>query len=475
MRRTGLAAAILLLLFVGFSVGGWAARSEREKDTDIYEQLDLLMEVFERIRADYVEPVDDKKVLQAAIQGMLTSLDPHSSYLPPKSYDALQFQMEGEYGGLGLEVTMDRGVVLVVSPIRGTPGEKAGIRPGDYITHIDGKPVLGLTLDEAVEKMRGPVGEPITLTVMRKGEEEPIEIELVRDKIVVPSVEYRVERGHIGYLAISSFNEQTAKGVEEAFRHFDKELGKRLDGVVIDLRNDPGGLLDQAVAVADDFLEQGEIVSVRGRHERDNERWNATAGDLADGAPIIVLINAGSASASEIVAGALQDHRRATLLGEKSFGKGTVQHILSLGEGRGALRITTARYYTPSGRSIQELGITPDIPVTDPRLADKRRLLRRERDLAHHLRNDQVDAENPPALEDVRPSAAPDDTAGENTAGKDKASGGEPTGKTKKPKDFQLEYALDLLDGVHETLAGRLRMTASAGTGEPDSTTARSH
>ncbi len=459
MRRTGLAAVILLLLLAGFSAGGRAAGSKDEKDTDIYEQLDLLMEVFERIRADYVEPVDDKQVLQAAIQGMLTSLDPHSSYLPPKSYDALQFQMEGEYGGLGLEVTMDRGVVLVVSPIRGTPGERAGIRPGDYITHIDGKPILGLTLDEAVEKMRGPVGEPITLTIMRKGEEEPIEVELVRDKIVVPSVEYRVERGHVGYLAISSFNEQTAKGVEEAFRHFDKELGERLDGVVIDLRNDPGGLLDQAVAVADHFLERGEIVSVRGRHERDNERWNATPGDLARGAPIIVLINAGSASASEIVAGALQDHRRATLLGEKSFGKGTVQHILSLGEGRGALRITTARYYTPSGRSIQELGITPDIPVKDPRLGDRRRL-RREKDLARHLRNDQVDADDPAATEDIRPSAVPEAIDGSGRADGERGDG--TVEDAKEPKDFQLEYALDLLDGVHEALAGRLRVATSA-------------
>ncbi len=446
MVRYALGLLLAFLLGLGMA-GSWASSQKTGDEEDIFEQLDLLMEVFERIRADYVEPVDDKKVLQGAIAGMLQSLDPHSSYLPPKSYDSLQFQMEGEYGGLGLEVTMDKGVVVVVSPIRGTPAERAGLKAGDYITHIDGKPVMGLSLDEAVEKMRGPVGTAITLTVVRRGEEEPFEVKIVREKIVVPSVEARIERGRIGYIAVSSFNEQTAKGIKKAIRSFRAEHKDDLIGVVLDLRNNPGGLLDQAVAVADEFLARGEIVSVRGRHERDNERFQATAGDLIGGLPMIVLVNAGSASASEIVAGALQDHRRAVILGEQTFGKGTVQHILPLGPGRGALRLTTARYYTPSGRSIQELGITPDIPVLTP--ANGRRLKpARERDLRGHLRNDQVSGESdagvPPA----------DD-------GREDEGVHQPEAPEQVDRDVQLEYALDLLEGVAKAVVGARTADAS--------------
>ncbi len=437
LRAAGLIAAFLL----GVIVAGPAAFPQKADSTDIFEQLDLLMEVFERIRADYVEPVDDKKVLQGAIQGMLQSLDPHSSYLPPKSYDSLQFQMEGEYGGLGLEVTMEKGVVVVVSPIRGTPGERAGLKAGDYITHIDGKPVLGLTLDEAVEKMRGPVGTTVRLTVVRRGEEEPFEVTIQREKIVVPSVEARIERGRIGYIAVASFNEQTAKGIARAIKEFRAAHKRDLAGIVLDLRNNPGGLLDQAVAVADQFLERGEIVSVRGRHERDNERFQASPGDLAEGLPVIVLVNAGSASASEIVAGALQDHRRAVVLGEQTFGKGTVQHILPLGPGRGALRLTTARYYTPSGRSIQELGVTPDIPVLAP--AKGRRFKpARERDLEGHLHNDQ--------LPDAAQSGAAPESDGVAEEGAHVVDAPEML-----ERDVQLEYALDLIEGVAEAVAGR--------------------
>ncbi len=444
------ALGLLLAFLLGLGVAGSRASSQKTGDEeDIFEQLDLLMEVFERIRADYVEPVDDKKVLQGAIAGMLQSLDPHSSYLPPKSYDSLQFQMEGEYGGLGLEVTMEKGVVVVVSPIRGTPAERAGLKAGDYITHIDGKPVMGLSLDEAVEKMRGPVGTAITLTVVRRGEEEPFEVKIVREKIVVPSVEARIERGHIGYIAVSSFNEQTAKGIKKAIRSFRAEHKDDLIGVVLDLRNNPGGLLDQAVAVADEFLSRGEIVSVRGRHERDNERFQATSGDLIHGLPMIVLVNAGSASASEIVAGALQDHRRAVILGEQTFGKGTVQHILPLGPGRGALRLTTARYYTPSGRSIQELGITPDIPVLTPTNGHRFKPAR-ERDLRGHLRNDQVSGKKDA---DVPPANAQEEGAHQ------------PEAPEMVDRDVQLEYALDLLEGVAKAVAGTRTADAADATG----------
>ncbi|RMD50188.1 MAG: S41 family peptidase, partial [Alphaproteobacteria bacterium] len=304
-------------------VAGPLIAEETARKTTIYEQLDLFGEVFERIRRDYVEEVDPGKLIEAAINGMLTSLDPHSSYLPPRDFKAMQVQTRGEFGGLGIEVTMEDGFVKVVAPIEGTPADKAGIKAGDLITHVNGKSVLGLTLDEAVDLMRGPVGTEITITVVREGVQEPFDVTIVRDTIKIAAVRSRVI-DDIAVLRITTFNDQTYPGVEEGMKKAIEEVGgiDKLRGVVIDLRNNPGGLLDQAIKVADAFLERGEIVSTRGRRPEDGERFNATPGDLAQGKPIVVIINGGSASASEIVTGALKDHRRAIVIGTKSFGKG---------------------------------------------------------------------------------------------------------------------------------------------------------
>ncbi|ODN72536.1 S41 family peptidase [Methylobrevis pamukkalensis] len=329
---------------------------------DTYRQLTLFGDVFERIRADYVEVPDDAKLVESAVNGMLTSLDPHSSYMNAKSFEDMQVQTKGEFGGLGIEVTMEEGVVKVVTPIDDTPAAKAGILAGDLIIALDGEQVQGLTLQQAVEKMRGPVNSPITLTVMRANGTKPIEISVKRDIIKIQSVRSRVETD-VGYVRITQFTEQTFDGLKAAIEKIEKDVpSDKLKGFVIDLRNNPGGLLDQAIAVSDTFLDKGEIVSTRGRHEEETRRYSARAGDLATGKPVIVLVNGGSASASEIVAGALQDHRRATILGTRSFGKGSVQTIIPLGE-NGAIRLTTARYYTPSGTSIQAKGIVPDIEV----------------------------------------------------------------------------------------------------------------
>jgi carboxyl-terminal processing protease len=318
--------------------------------------------VFERIRADYVESPDDAKLIESAINGMLTSLDPHSSYLPPKDFRDMQVQTRGEFGGLGIEVTMEEGLVKVVTPIDDTPAQKAGVMTNDFITHIDGEQVQGLTLNEAVEKMRGPVNTEIKLTIRREGAPDPVELTLNRAVIRIKSVRSRVE-DDVGYVRISQFNEQTFEGLKAAVEEIEKEVpADKLKGFVIDLRNNPGGLLDQAISVSDAFLDRGEIVSTRGRQADETQRFNARDGDLTDGKPVIILVNGGSASASEIVAGALQDHRRATVLGTRSFGKGSVQTIIPLGA-NGAIRLTTARYYTPSGRSIQAKGIDPDIEV----------------------------------------------------------------------------------------------------------------
>jgi carboxyl-terminal processing protease len=332
---------------------------------DTYRELNLFGDVFERVRADYVETPDDNQLIESAINGMLSSLDPHSSYMSPKSFKDMQVQTSGKFGGLGIEVTMEDGAVKVVSPIDDTPASRAGILAGDLITAIDGDTVQGMTLNQAVDKMRGGIGSPITLTIERKGSDKPIDVKLVRAEIVVQSVRSR-EEGQVGYIRITSFNEQTFDGLKSAIDKIQGDVGKdKVQGYIIDLRNDPGGLLDQAIAVSDAFLNQGEIVSTRGRHADETQRYNAHAGDLVDGKPVIVLVNGGSASASEIVAGALQDHRRATILGTRSFGKGSVQTIIPLGA-NGALRLTTARYYTPSGSSIQAKGITPDIEVAQP-------------------------------------------------------------------------------------------------------------
>ena len=344
-----------------------SARAEEAQQSrmETYELLNLFGDVFERVRADYVEETTDEELIEAAVNGMLSALDPHSSYLDQKKYDDMKVQTQGSFGGLGIEVTMEGGVVKVVSPIDDTPAFKAGLQPGDLITHIDGQEILGMTLAEAVEKMRGKIGTPIKLSI-RRADREPFDVTLTRDVIKIRSVRSRLE-GRVGYIRISSFSEQTDEGVRNEIAKLKKEAPGGLQGLVLDLRNNPGGLLAQAVAVSDDFLEQGEIVSTRARKTEDAQRFNARAGEVAKDLPIVVLINAGTASASEIVAGALQDHGRAILLGTKSFGKGSVQTIIPL-VGHGAMRLTTARYYTPSGRSIQAVGIEPDIVVEQAKI-----------------------------------------------------------------------------------------------------------
>ena len=345
------------LVFSGMSASAAAS-------ADTYRNLNLFGDVFERVRADYVERPDDAKLVETAINGMLAGLDPHSSYMDGKSFRDMQIQTRGEFGGLGIEVTMEDGLVKVVAPIDETPAAKAGILANDIITHLDEEAVQGLTLNQAVEKMRGPVNTKIKLRVMRKGAEKPVEISITRDIIRVRSVRSRQEGDDIAYIRVTQFNEQTTEGVKKMIADLTSQIpADKLKGFVVDLRNNPGGLLDQAISVSDIFLDRGEIVSTRGRNVEETQRFNARSGDLTKGKPIIVLVNGGSASASEIVAGALQDHKRATVLGTRSFGKGSVQTIIPLGAGNGALRLTTARYYTPSGKSIQAKGITPDIEV----------------------------------------------------------------------------------------------------------------
>jgi carboxyl-terminal processing protease len=338
--------------------------SAKAAAADTYRQLNLFGDVFERVRADYVEKPDDSKLIEQAINGMLNGLDPHSSYMDPKSFRDMQVQTRGEFGGLGIEVTMEDGLVKVVSPIDETPAAKAGVMANDIIVQLDGEQVQGLTLNQAVEKMRGPVNTKIKLTIMRKGQDKPIEVSITRDVIRVKSVRMRTEGDDVGYIKIAQFNEQTSDGLKKAISDITTQISNdKLKGYVLDLRNNPGGLLDQAISVSDAFLERGEIVSTRGRNAEETQRYSARPGDLTKNKPIIVLINGGSASASEIVAGALQDHKRATILGTRSFGKGSVQTIIPLGNNNGALRLTTARYYTPSGKSIQAKGIVPEIEV----------------------------------------------------------------------------------------------------------------
>jgi len=339
----------------------WAAKAA---PADTYRQLNLFGDVFERVRADYVEKPDDSKLIETAINGMLNGLDPHSSYMDSKNFKDMQIQTRGEFGGLGIEVTMEEGLVKVVAPIDETPAAKAGVMANDIITHLDDDAVQGLTLNQAVEKMRGPVNTKIRLKIMRKGQDKPVEISIVRDVIRVRAVRSRMEGDDIGYIRITQFNEQTNENLKKAITELSNQAaGDKLKGYVVDLRNNPGGLLDQAISVSDAFLDKGEIVSTRGRNAEETQRFNARPGDISKNKPVIVLINGGSASASEIVAGALQDHKRATVIGTRSFGKGSVQTIIPLGSGNGALRLTTARYFTPAGRSIQAKGIVPDIEV----------------------------------------------------------------------------------------------------------------
>ena len=393
--------------------------------SETYRQLNMFGDVFERVRSEYVEEVDDAELIEAAIQGMLSSLDPHSTFLNSKAYGEMQVHTRGEFGGLGIEVTMENGLVKVVSPIDDTPAYKAGMQPGDLIVGIDGEPVFGLTLGEAVELMRGPVNSEIVITVQRSGVEQPFDVAITRDVIRIRSVKSRAE-GKVAFIRVTSFNEQTESGVEKAMRELRKEIGDGLQGVVIDLRNNPGGLLDQAVAVSDAFLEKGEIVSTRGRGSRGGQRFNARAGDIAEGLPVVVLINGGSASAAEIVAGALQDHRRAIILGTRSFGKGSVQTVIPL-PGEGAMRLTTARYYTPSGRSIQAKGIEPDIVVdagTIQVTSDAAR--RREEDLRGRLDSEVQNSDSPEVEEEIAAELTEDDAL----------------------RDYQLQRALDLIRGL---------------------------
>jgi carboxyl-terminal processing protease len=393
--------------------------STQDQGAETYKQVKLFGDVFERVRADYVEEVSDQELIESAIRGMLASLDPHSSYLDPKSFQNMRVQTKGEFGGLGIEVTMENGLVKVVSPIDDTPAFRAGVQAGDLISHLDGEPVLGLTLAEAVEKMRGPVNTDLVLT-LRRPNREPFDVTITRDVITVQSVRSRLE-DDVGYLRITAFNEQTSPGLDEAVEQLTEQAGGSLKGFVLDLRNNPGGLLDQAIAVSDAFLNAGEIVSTRGRHPDDAQRYNAREGDLANGLPIIVLINGGSASASEIVAGALQDHGRAIIMGTRSFGKGSVQTIIPL-SGSGAMRLTTSRYYTPSGTSIQATGIEPDIEVQQARLEPIDSVVsRREEDLRGALTNEKSED-----IDSTKDSAADEEEI----------------------EDYQLSRAIDLLQGL---------------------------
>jgi carboxyl-terminal processing protease len=391
-------------------------------DPSAYRQLDLFSDAFERVRADYVRPVQDSELVSAAIQGMVSSLDPHSSYMDAKAFADMKIQTSGQFGGLGMEVTMEDGLVKVISPIDDTPAARAGINPGVFSAAIDGTPIQGLALDDAIGKMRGSPGSKITLTILRAGTKKPFDLALTRAIIQVENVKYHRE-GDIGYIRLPSFNEQTQSGLEQAVRDLKRQIGPGLKGYVIDLRNNPGGLLDQAVGVSDDLLNSGEIVSTRGRNPQDTDRYDAKDGDITDGKPVVVLVNGGSASASEIVAGALQDHKRATIMGMTSFGKGSVQTIIPLSSGNGALRLTTARYYTPSGHSIQALGITPDVQVAQGDENEAAAKLERETE-----------------------AALPGHLVGESAAKKAPATiVHAPAGK--KFDDFQLSYALDYLHG----------------------------
>ena len=374
-----------------------SAHAAQNDERELYEHLTLFGDVLEQVRRNYVDAPSDKELIEAALSGMMSSLDPHSSYMPPKNFEDMQVETKGEFGGLGIEVTMENGLVKVIAPIDDTPASRAGMRPNDLISELDGKPVLGLTLSEAVELMRGQKGTPIILTVLREGEDEPLEVKIVRDTIRIRAVRTRLEgpEENIAYIRLTTFNAQTTKNLKKAFNELPAQIGKnKLAGFIIDLRNNPGGLLREAISVSDTMLDRGEIVSTRGRNEDDSSRFSARRGDMAKGLPIIIMINGGSASASEIVAGALQDHHRAIILGTQSFGKGSVQSIMPL-TNDGALRMTTARYFTPSGRSIQALGITPDI-IAEQELPEdlQGRKGRREADLRGALDGQNIDGKS---------------------------------------------------------------------------------
>ena len=361
LKKSSFAFVFILSLFFSLPDADAAKKAPEKEDADTYELLNLFGEVMERAKVSYVEEVSDKKLIESAINGMLSSLDPHSSFLDGQSFKYMNEQTKGKFGGLGIEVTMENGVVKVVSPIDDTPAAKAGLKPGDYITNIDGEQVMGQTLNEAVDKMRGKIGTKVKLTIRRLNE-KPFDVTLKREEIKIQSVKSDIKADDVAYIRITSFSEDIDNMIKKSLKEAQKKTNNNIKGVIIDVRNNPGGLLDQAVSVSDLFLDKGEIVSTRSRNESDTVRYTAKSGDIAKGLPIVVIINDGSASASEILAGALQDHKRAIILGEKSFGKGSVQTVIPLG-GYGAMRLTTARYYTPSGRSIQATGIAPDIEV----------------------------------------------------------------------------------------------------------------
>ena len=435
----GILAGILAAVQIG---GPLLAQSRQDRDK-IYEQLDLFGDIFERIRADYVEEIDSAELIEAAIDGMLTSIDPHSGYLSPEDAEDMRVQTRGEFGGLGIEVTQEEGFVKVVSPIDGTPAAEAGIEAGDFVTHLNGDTVLGLTLDEAVDLMRGPVGSEIVLTIVRDGETEPFDVSIIRDTIKLIAVRARLI-GDTVVLRVTTFNDQTMPNLEDGLKEQIQEAGglDRINGIILDLRNNPGGLLNQAISVSDAFLDKGEIVSTRGRDPEQGERFNAKPGDLVEGKPVVVLINGGSASASEIVAGALQDHRRALVVGTRSFGKGSVQTVMPL-RGTSAMRLTTARYYTPSGRSIQALGVSPDIVVEQPPRRPEPEdgeedgsvhRNRSEADLRGRLSNDSLSEDEIQQIEADREKAR--------------------AAAELRMEDYQLAYAVDILRGLNSLSSG---------------------
>lgn len=423
-------------LVVSTQFAGPIVAQEAKGEAEVYQQLDLFGDVFERIRSSYVESVSEKELIEAAINGMLQSLDPHSSYMPADDFDDMQVQTKGEFGGLGIEVTQENGFVKVVSPMDGTPADRAGIKAGDLITQVNGESVAGLPLDQAVDLMRGPVGSEIKITIARPDTAEPFDVTMKRETITIAAVRSRVEDDTV-VLRVTTFNEQTYESLEKQLKEQVEAAGgmDKVAGFVLDLRNNPGGLLTQAIAVSDAFLNSGEVVSTRGRDPQDSERYNATEGDLAQGKPLVVVINGGSASASEIVAGALQDHRRAIVVGTQSFGKGSVQTVMPV-QGDGGMRLTTARYYTPSGRSIQSLGVAPDI-IVDQKTPEEAAAdtaaqpagpMRSEADLRGSLTNDSLTEDEKKTLEEDRKKR-------EETA-------------RLRAEDYQMSYALDILHGL---------------------------
>ena len=424
----GIAGGVLL----STQVAGPLLAQEADRNSSVYEQLDLFGDIFDRIRQNYVQDVDEAELIEAAINGMLTSLDPHSSYISASDFEDMQVQTRGEFGGLGIEVTQEDGFVRVITPMDGTPAMEAGVEAGDFITAVDGEALLGLTLEQSVDLMRGPVGSDIVITIVREDEVEPFDVTITRDRIQLTAVRARLE-GDTAILRVSTFSDQTFPNLREGLLGLIDEVGglENMNGVVLDLRNNPGGLLNQAIRVSDAFLEQGEIVSTRGREPQDGERYNATPGDMIEGLPLVVLINGGSASASEIVAGALQDHRRAVVVGTNSFGKGSVQSVMPLA-GDGAMRLTTSLYYTPSGRSIQALGVAPDIIVEqrDPiELEEDDRPSRTEADLRGSIENSSLTEDELNQLLEEREEAE--------------------AAAALRNDDYQLAYAIDILTGLN--------------------------